>query len=233
MFCSVFPGQAPTTTLDTDERVWGPGYDVFLRATQNKALLDGPPLVSLDSFVPVLNPKTEFWLRLLDVLPNALLAECNLDSTHSKLPDLLKLYHSGIVFVLLHLPSHLQSFNMDIYKTLRDALESQSFWNYNPIRLVSTLLWAVSLHDKADEILETSMPFSADTLSELLPLTEPPDIQEADVFCQEVAIDFVANAMSTGRESQPFLSFLLSTMAWPSALTVSPPLLDLAALQPS
>lgn len=199
-------------TLDTDERVWAPGFDVFLRATQGKPLLEREPLVQLPPFEPTLNPKTEFWVRLLDLLPAELLRECELDSSHERLPELLRVYHSGVVFVLLHMPSQLAAFNLAVYKTLRDALESDEFWQFNPIRLVSTLLWAVSLHDKAEEVLESSMPFTADTLAELLPLTEAPTIREADVFCQEAALDFVANALTNGREAQPFLNFLLSAL---------------------
>jgi len=222
MFCSLFPGQVPTMTLDSDVKVWAPGYDVFQRATQNKPLLETEtPLVDVLPFRPVLNAQAEFWMKLLDALPKELLAECELDSSHSRLGDLLRMYHSGIVFVLLHMPSQLYSFNLSIYKTLRDALESAEFWHHNPIRLVSILLWAVSLHDKAEEVLETSMPFTADTLAELLPLTEAPEIQESDVFCQEAALDFVNNAMQTGREAQPLLNFLLSTLV--------PPFLDLSS----
>ena len=209
-------------TLESDLKVWAPGYDVFQRATQGKPLLErDAPLVDVLPFRPVLNVQSEFWMKLLDVLPKEILAECELDSSHERMSDLLRMYHSGIVYVLLHMPSHLYSFNLAIYKILRDALESAEFWEYNPIRLVSVLLWSVSLHDKAEEVLETSMPFSADTLAELLPLTEAPDIQESDVFCQEAALDFVNNAMQTGRgDAQPLLNFLLSTLV--------PPFLDLS-----
>jgi hypothetical protein len=203
-------------TLETDEKVWAPGYDVFLRATQGKPLWEKDALLDVPTFEPVLNPQMEFWLKLLDILPAEILQECQMNSSHNRLSDLLRIYHSGIVFVLLHMPSHLYSFNADIYKTLRDALESQEFWEYNPIHLVSTLLWAVSLHDKAEEVLETSLPFTADTLAEALPLLDPPEIQESDVFCQEVALDFVTNALQVGREvAQPLLNFLLSSITWP------------------
>jgi len=222
MFCPLFPGQVPTMTLDSDVKVWAPGYDVFQRATQGKSLLEkDAPLVDVLPFRPVLNAQSEFWMKALDVLPKELLSECELDGVHDRLPDLLRMYHSGIVFVLLHMPSQLYTFNVAVYKTLRDALESPSFWDYNPIRLVSVLLWAVSLHDKAEEVLETSMPFTADSLAELLPLTEAPEILESDVFCQEAAIQFLDNAMQTGREAQPLLHFLLSTLV--------PPFLDLTS----
>ena len=196
---------------------------MFQRATQGKQLLDDAPLVDVQPFRPVLNAAAEFWMKLLDVLPNEILAECEMDSSHQRLGDLLRIYHSGIVWVLLHMPSHLYSFNLTIYKALRDALESSNFWQYNPIRLVSILLWSVSLHDKAEEVLESSMPFTADTLAELLPLTEAPEIQESDVFCQEAALDFVNSAMQTGREAQPFLNFLLSAFV--------PPLFDFSGGQ--
>ena len=212
-------------TLDSDERVWAPGYDIFLRATQGKPLWEKDPLVSVSTFEPILNAKMEFWLRLLDLLPIEILKECQLNSSHSRLFDLLRLYHNGIVFVLLHMPSNLYSFNLDIYQTLRDALESADFWEYNPIHLVSTLLWATSLHDKAEEVLETAMPLTAESLAELLPLLDAPDIQESDVYCQETALDFVANALQSGRDvAQPLLNFLLSTISWPAPV----PSFDLA-----
>lgn len=218
MFCTVFPGQPPTMTLETEDKVWAPGYDVFLRATEGKPLWEKDPLVNMESFKPVLNAQMEFWLKLMDMLPSEILQECQLGSPNVRLPDLLRLYHSGIVFVLLHMPSNLYTFNADIYKTLRDALESPEFWEYNPIHLVSTLLWAVSLHDKAEEVLETSMPLSAESLAELLPLLDAPDIQESDVFCQEVALDFVTNALQTGHDAQPLLNFLLSSLVLPQPM---------------
>ena len=151
------------------------------------------------------------------MLPNEILKECQINSAHSRLTELLRLYHNGIVFVLLHMPSNLYSFNLDIYKTLRDALESAEFWEYNPIYLVSTLLWATSLHDKAEEVLEmATTPLTAETLAELLPFLEAPDIQESDVFCQDSALDFVSNALQSvrGVVAQPLLNLLLSTVSW-------------------
>jgi hypothetical protein len=214
MHCELFPGQVPSTTLENDMKVWAPGYDMFLRATENRALLeDKTPLVSMDPFVPVLDARKEFWMKLMDQLPQEILQACSLDTggQQKNLDDLLRVYHSGTVFLLLHLPSQVTGFSFKMYKTLQDALESESFWDFNPLLLVSTILWSTSMHDKADEVLEGPV-LSAEAILEALPFLERPEIQESDVFCEEAARDFVNNALHASREPASLLSFVFSTM---------------------
>lgn len=223
MFCETFPGQAPNTTLENDERVWDRGYDSFLRATQDKVLLEHSlPLLQLPSFKPVLDAKKEFWMAALDALPDALLKACtfceNYDEGVATLDDLLRMYHSGVVFLLMHLPSQVFAVGAKTCNALRDAIDGDAFWTYNPLLLVSTCLWATSLHDKADEVLETHLPLSADSLAESIPFLERPDIKESDVSSQEAAQDFVQNAMSMQREPASLLNMLFSAVLPPLVL---------------
>lgn len=214
MRCELFPGQTPSTKLDNDVKVWAPGYDMFLRATGQRPLLeDKKPLVEMDPFVPVLDARKEFWMKLMDKLPQAILDACRLEmqATSPTLDDLLRVYHSGMVFLLVHLPSQVSGFTFQTYKTLQDALESESFWEYNPLLLVSTILWSASVHDKADEVLE-GPALSAESILEALPCLERPEIQESDVFSEEAARDFVNNALHASREPASLLSFVFSAM---------------------
>lgn len=208
LFCNVFPGQEPTTTLDSKEKVWAQGYDVFLRAIQSKPLLDGEPVLMLTPFSPMIDAKQEFWMRFFDEFPQHIQTACTMSSKipEEKLVEMLKLYHSGLVFLLLHNPSQIRWVHKHTDNALQSTIESDEFWNFNPILLVSVILWMRAAHARAFEILRDNPTCTVDQLGEMFQFVLPPTVTEKDVCEQDLALDFLETQSQTGE--QMFLDFL-------------------------
>jgi hypothetical protein len=196
MYCDIFPGQPITTTLDNSQKVWALGYDLFQRVTKGKKFLEKEEDLmsfSLDEPLPIhLDEKLEFWHFIMDSISTQFLDICQMDCLSTEKQQFCyKVYHSGILYMLLRNPVYLPSYMKKVETDLKEALESDKFWDFNPIQLVSTLLWCRSLHVKAMSLLTDKSNASFDEILELIPFQELPFVEEQEVCEQDLAIDYV------------------------------------------
>lgn len=211
---NLFPGQTPTTKLESDEKVWAPGFDVFLKATQGKRLLDDDPLMELPSFVSTVNVNMEFWLNVFDLWPQTLLEACKLGSkvSEDKLLDLLRLYHSGLLFLILHNPCQLKSVADTTDNVLQEEIESDRFWDFNPILLVSMIMWCRTAHTKAFDVVHDTPGIGMDALVEAFAFSLPPEVKEKDVCEQDLALDFLDSKHDGEHQFLEFLSVVSGSL---------------------
>lgn len=215
MYCDIFPGQVTTTTLDNSKKVWALGYDLFQRVVTGKKFLEGEePLMKFAIAEPLethLDEKLEFWLFVMEFISNRFLEICKMDCLNTEKQDFCyKVYHSGIIYLLLRNPVYLPSFLKKVEKTLKETLESDKFWDYNPIQLVSTLLWCRSLHTKALSLVQDKPNCTFDEVIEYMPYQELPFIEEQEVCEQDLAIDYVEYQLN---DKEPEFIDLLSLVS--------------------
>lgn len=215
MFCDIFPGQTTTTTLDNSQKVWALGYDLFQRVTKGKKFLESEEeLMKFPLAAPLeihMDEKLEFWLFIMECIQKQLLNICKMDCINTDKQDFCyRVYHSGVIFMLLRDPVYLPSFLKRVEKELKEALESDNFWTYNPIQLVSTLLWCRSVHAKAMSLMTDKPNSSFDEIIDFMPYQELPFVEEQEVCEQDLAIDYVEYQLN---EKEPEFIDLLTLVS--------------------
>lgn len=210
MYCDIFPGQLTTTTLENSQKVWGNGYNFYLQITKNSKYLDNEEenVLFNDEFISSnIDEKLEFWMYIFDQVHEKFQECCEFTASDEEFLFLRKIYHSGIIFLCLRNPTYLANTFKIIEETLKVELESDRFWSYNPLKLVSLLVWCRTLHAKTLTILKEKPNVSFDELIENLPFQDLPFIEEDEICEQDLAIDYIDN-LTPSRTEHVFVDLL-------------------------
>lgn len=201
MYCDIFPGQLSTTTLENSQKVWGLGYHLYTQVTKKSKFLENQneELFTFDTeFISSkIDEKLEFWMYIFEHIPEKFKDICEFGVSDEDSIFLRKVYHSGIIYLLLRNPTYLSSTFKTIEETLKKELESDRFWNYNPLKLVSLLLWCRTVHTKTIHLIQEKPNITFDEIIENLPFHDLPFIEEEDICEQDLAIDYVDNLLSS------------------------------------
>lgn len=209
--CAIFPGQIPTGKHGKC-KVWLKGYEVFRKVIHNEEPASCSEFVSALSSIqpPLLSARQEFWMHMFtNVFPIELLKTARLDfdvawpraaeDAADQSEFVRKLFHSGALFLVLNNPQQAKPMISKSIAILDGALnEPEEFWLYNPVLLVSSLLWTKDILQRADALITVAPGIGAKALFSKFPFKTLPVVAEEDVSDQNLAIEYVETLGSGG-----------------------------------
>lgn len=147
----MFPGMV-ASALPNGKKGWKEGYDLFNRMTGKEAILEEPYLV-LEPVTVSIDPISEWWFQTLDKLQKLIIQNCEINVLdETVLLKASKLWYCGLLFILENHPSYAHSIRYMFSRKISHILEGESFWEYNPLRVVRQILWLshvdISVRDK-------------------------------------------------------------------------------------
>ena len=176
-------------------------YQFVMSELTNEYLLSEEQAVKQESHMADLNIQ-KFWLLYLSVLEKRLLSHLKLDHPGTTLyTQILKLYYHLTLMLHSNIPEEAVACLNRLCKTLDTTLMGADFWEYNPILLTRTHIWA---HQFVDDLLQDhskrgKTPYIAFTFylsSAHHPFPGLPEISEEQVCDQQLALRLARGEIS-------------------------------------
>lgn len=162
--------------MPNGKKGWAEGFDLMDRTLGGEGFLE-KPFMDVDIKVQInIEKNAEWWMSMLDFLQVSIVEECRLDREEDK--KACSLWFCGLLYLRDTNPSYLQPRIDELDHLLWTEIEGDNFWEFNPVRLSSRILWLSAVKREMAQKECTSMPAI-------------PEVAEQSVSDQSQAIHYV------------------------------------------